>query len=730
MLKQTNKHRMERNMEELYNLPSLQKAADLQVLHMCRKSKLTHDGPSEKTVTLAGRLKEFDFIGLNIGENIAKQENDDYREVVKLWMRSAEHRNNILGDYVYSGVATCVGKDGNRYWAQVFGKDISNTKIAKIRDGLEPQGSSCGEDGDNRRRNRDEKENHGWDKDMASPDGSQNGTDEKEGSRESKDMLRPENRNNSYSGYHPGSDSGTSQGKDYIMLVRLPEYKDETEGPRARVLRPSEKDQKKVDSKYIRDFLDSGDGMNYNIRQRGMLNPSPKEEQNLDWRFVRRNRPIAGKSHGQRIKDMNENEAMWREIENSGLLSFGDYLLSSAPRDEGNQSPGISIQKASSTPSSSSTSESLRDQRSYRAVTSAVPIISFVMKNPNNSAVLPAIQSLVDIIKQNEQSQNPSEKDSTIPTSANKNSTLSLTMLSSTAQIASSSISSSSSSGSDGGQSSTTPGISVLPKSMGQGVITSAPGAGDSVSPATMTTISSLVMTKTMTTTVYKEQSSSISSSSGSSSAVKTSSVQSRSELSTPHADPHERIVTTTVYLEAHQKPPVAASGDSLGQKSPEGIGSSALIQQLLNQEGLRSAILRLLNPADGKAIIKPSKDAKEAIMDINKKADNQNESQIESHENDSHSDGKDLPGQLLRIGIRSHRSDGKACLNGYSDNGSCIPAKAPEDAKLKKMLEELIQNGKLHFHISPIEQECSEDGMCPQKEGSIDIGIPFSYKP
>lgn len=138
MLRYTNKFRKEHNMEELYNLPSLQKAADLQVLHMCKKSKLTHDGPSGEGFNLAGRLKKFDFVGLNIGENIAKQENDDYKEVVKLWMKSEEHRNNILGDYVYSGVSTCIGKDGNRYWAQVFGKDISNTKIAKMRNEGKP----------------------------------------------------------------------------------------------------------------------------------------------------------------------------------------------------------------------------------------------------------------------------------------------------------------------------------------------------------------------------------------------------------------------------------------------------------------------------------------------------------------------------------------------------------------------------------------------------------------
>lgn len=80
-------------------------------------------------VTLDARLRGFGFDGLNIDENKAKQEGDDYREVVKLSCTQEEYSWGLC----VSRVSTCVGEDGSRYWVQVFGKDISSTKIADFR---------------------------------------------------------------------------------------------------------------------------------------------------------------------------------------------------------------------------------------------------------------------------------------------------------------------------------------------------------------------------------------------------------------------------------------------------------------------------------------------------------------------------------------------------------------------------------------------------------------------
>ncbi|CAD26243.1 hypothetical protein [Encephalitozoon cuniculi GB-M1] len=334
MLKYTNKFRSEHNMEELYNLPSLQKAADMQVLYMCRKSKLTHDGASGEGFTLAGRLKRFDFVGLNIGENIAKQENDDYKEVVKLWMKSTEHRNNILGDYVYSGVATCVGKDGNRYWVQVFGKDVSNTRIAKMRDGMKLLGSGgCGTEGS--------------------------------------DMDRSGGRRKMC-----GEKSGFGKG-DYIMVVPPPGYEGELEGA-PEPSREVEDGQEENDGS-ITDRAGGGDYPSKEIRRTpgGGLD----RRKYPGWSSTRKPKPFP------RGRD--------RRREERELLSFGDYLI--PPQSQGKEPPRANAQTSTYSASIQEVFSTAAD--SIKAQTSTAPILTFVFKNPGNSTIIPALQSLIEVIK-------------------------------------------------------------------------------------------------------------------------------------------------------------------------------------------------------------------------------------------------------------------------------------------------------------------------------------------
>nr|AJA32464.1 zonadhesin protein [Nosema pernyi] len=121
MLKLVNLYRKYYDLEALKPIPKLQMASDLQANTMCKTKRLTHDGIKGRE-TVRKRAEAFNFIGLNVGENIAKQENDDYKEVFKMWLKSKGHRRNILGNYNYTAVTTCRARDGNRYWVQVFGK--------------------------------------------------------------------------------------------------------------------------------------------------------------------------------------------------------------------------------------------------------------------------------------------------------------------------------------------------------------------------------------------------------------------------------------------------------------------------------------------------------------------------------------------------------------------------------------------------------------------------------
>ncbi len=67
------------------------------------------------------------------GENIAKLPNhsNSFDDVVKSWMESPKHRKNILGEYKYGGVATCLDKKGSRFWVQVFGNQNSGNDSEK-----------------------------------------------------------------------------------------------------------------------------------------------------------------------------------------------------------------------------------------------------------------------------------------------------------------------------------------------------------------------------------------------------------------------------------------------------------------------------------------------------------------------------------------------------------------------------------------------------------------------
>lgn len=132
MLDITNKYRKEGRMEALAPNESLRRVADEQATYMCSKGVLTHDSPGGE---LREKMEKNNFRAVNIGENIAKQENaGSYREVARLWRKSSEHRKNILGDFAYSNVSTCLDKAGNRFWVQVFGKNMPNHEIPEIEE--------------------------------------------------------------------------------------------------------------------------------------------------------------------------------------------------------------------------------------------------------------------------------------------------------------------------------------------------------------------------------------------------------------------------------------------------------------------------------------------------------------------------------------------------------------------------------------------------------------------
>lgn len=120
MIELTNQYRQEHKLDPLTCLDVLNRAAQYQADYMCKSNYLTHKNPMKKS--LSDRLLSFDYVGDKIGENIAKQNGDDYKQVFDVWISSQPHNDNIKGNYRHLGIGTCKNDENERYWVQVFGK--------------------------------------------------------------------------------------------------------------------------------------------------------------------------------------------------------------------------------------------------------------------------------------------------------------------------------------------------------------------------------------------------------------------------------------------------------------------------------------------------------------------------------------------------------------------------------------------------------------------------------
>jgi uncharacterized protein YkwD len=104
--------------------PSLDLAAQRHAEDMLSRSYFAHRGPDGRTVRDRARAAGFEWSA--VGENIAEGQ-QSVKEAVEAWMRSAEHRENILDRrYTETGVGLTLGRDPKTgeyriLWVQTFG---------------------------------------------------------------------------------------------------------------------------------------------------------------------------------------------------------------------------------------------------------------------------------------------------------------------------------------------------------------------------------------------------------------------------------------------------------------------------------------------------------------------------------------------------------------------------------------------------------------------------------
>jgi len=117
----TNVERKKAELPPLKANAQLMAAARSHAENMAKQDKLDHVLDEKKP---ADRVKDAGYKYGYVGENIAWNQ-DNPKEVLEAWMDSQPHKENILKkDYEEIGVAVVKNAKGERYWVQVFAKQL------------------------------------------------------------------------------------------------------------------------------------------------------------------------------------------------------------------------------------------------------------------------------------------------------------------------------------------------------------------------------------------------------------------------------------------------------------------------------------------------------------------------------------------------------------------------------------------------------------------------------
>jgi uncharacterized protein YkwD len=118
VIDRTNAERKLAGVRPLAESAQLSEAARRHAYDMARRDVMDHklDGR-----TPADRVRAAGFEFRAVGENIAQRQPTP-KKAVDDWMKSPEHRKNLLGEeFTHIGVGMAVNSKGEPYWVQVLG---------------------------------------------------------------------------------------------------------------------------------------------------------------------------------------------------------------------------------------------------------------------------------------------------------------------------------------------------------------------------------------------------------------------------------------------------------------------------------------------------------------------------------------------------------------------------------------------------------------------------------
>ena len=117
----TNVERRKVGLPELGRSNQLMRAAQLSADQMAAALTMAHELPRARYPTMDDRLEAVGYRYRAAGENVAEGY-PSAASVVAGWMTSPGHRANVVSrNYYEMGGAVATGKNGRRFWAQVFG---------------------------------------------------------------------------------------------------------------------------------------------------------------------------------------------------------------------------------------------------------------------------------------------------------------------------------------------------------------------------------------------------------------------------------------------------------------------------------------------------------------------------------------------------------------------------------------------------------------------------------
>ena len=117
----TNLERNKLGLSQLARSNRLMRAAQIQADQMAAALTMSHDLPRARYPGIEDRFKAVGYDYAASGENVAAGY-PSAAAVVAGWMTSPGHRANITStNYAEMGAGVATGKNGRRYWAEVFG---------------------------------------------------------------------------------------------------------------------------------------------------------------------------------------------------------------------------------------------------------------------------------------------------------------------------------------------------------------------------------------------------------------------------------------------------------------------------------------------------------------------------------------------------------------------------------------------------------------------------------